>query len=264
LPTIDPPPLPPSPHPTPPAEEQLQQLLRGVTDALLGWFVCRPVGQLAPSMREAAVTLSLQRWLQQRPAAQPAAAAAPRPPVLFAVLLSGQDHHGASTSLQYRLLQPAALEAGAGASPGGGGAGGAAAGSSSAAPPGHQAGPLVAVPLQTLNLGRSLGQHHAAPGGMTSAQHVDGSGLGAAMQQLPGPQAAGLEERLGAAAGAAGKQVADLAGACGALLARVSDLAGTLGPAEAEVAGLAAQRAQLLQQLHELRWQDAPGSTPSG
>mmetsp|Transcript_28693 Transcript_28693/g.63184 ORF Transcript_28693/g.63184 Transcript_28693/m.63184 type:complete len:248 (+) Transcript_28693:38-781(+) len=74
-------------------------------DPLLGWFSFRSSSPCHPSMREAAVSQSLQacpifldHQRQNNSSGRPA-------PLLFMVVSSSHDHAGATTSMQYRTFQ---------------------------------------------------------------------------------------------------------------------------------------------------------------
>lgn len=122
------------------------------------------------------------------------------------------------------------------------------------------AGPLVGVPLRTLNLGRSLGQqhHHAQAGSAASAegsaqqhQQVDGSGLGAALQHAAHGKGEPLAAQLRVVADAAAEQVAGLQGACEVLLARVEVAAERAGGQQLELATLRGRADGLLLELQQ-------------
>eukprot|EP00877_Chromochloris_zofingiensis_P001496 jgi/Chrzof1/11347/Cz05g33080.t1 len=85
---------------------------------IVGWFSYRPSTPLQPSMRDVAITASLQQWLMQHQHASSSTAppttqanapghqqAVAQPPVVFAVITSGSEHGGATLSLQYMMYQ---------------------------------------------------------------------------------------------------------------------------------------------------------------
>ncbi len=92
----------------PAAEDRLEALAPPGSGAPLGWLCSRPGTSLAaPSMREAAVTASLHQLLRRRcqdggGGAGGQDTAHGGVPTLLLVLTSGQEHGGATLSLEQR------------------------------------------------------------------------------------------------------------------------------------------------------------------
>ena len=193
--------------------------------SIVGWFVVRPPQEqqqanddasgapssssspLLPSLREAAVTRSLQQWLSSNQNKQHARS-------VFCCIESRREHGGATTTAAYRFFEAAPEQ--------GGGAAGAAAPS--------QPLPLRALPCHVANLGHAawlresgrLGgggasslrhQHHHDAAGRHRVEEEEedgeedeeddgeaGGGGAAALAELDGPSLAALRQAAAAAA----------------------------------------------------------------
>ncbi|KAF8073246.1 hypothetical protein HT031_000907 [Scenedesmus sp. PABB004] len=215
--------LPSAPRRRPPARTRAGDRLAALVEAaggggdgaqqqrLLGWFSFRPGTPCTPSMREAAVTRSLQDW------ADAAARREPRPawlapggqPLVFGLVSSGADHNAATISLPHKFFRLRRE----GEAPGGGGSRPAASGGGGRAPArGPEHPTLAALALTVHNLGQTAMTKAAAGGGAASSwgsaalpalgcalAPPGGGGLGAELQaQLASASAAAAGEGVGA------------------------------------------------------------------
>ncbi len=229
---------------------KLAAITAGAPGQPIGWFMHRPGTPQHPSLREALVTASLQQWLAQQQQQQQTSSshatsgssssrAAPSvgqsspqlPPVVFGVIGSGEDHAGATITLQYRMFQAIAAPSPA----------------SSTDSTGTSRAGLQPLQLQTLNLGRSLGHHADAGSSSSSSMGFEGATFGAALDAAPPEEAQQLLRQLEAAAAA--QQVGAIEGVYGALLRRLEGLATEVGGQMAEVDILRQQQEVLPAQL---------------
>jgi len=195
--------------------ERLQELMGVGRDPIIGWFSSRGQDTLCqPSMRETAVTLSLQNWMQQQvdQSGQP-------PPVLMALLMQHPDHGGATLTLDYRYFYL------------------------SGGQPTHGLQPLE---LSITNLAQGLG--HKAYEGLSSVMAHACSLARAAGAGVGQPPAAGLTT----AAEAALKQVADIEGNHQALLRELQAVCRQVTEGSAQLQQLEKEGIQLAAELAAL------------
>ena len=216
--------------------------------AVLGWFSYRPGTPDVPSMREAAVTRSLQRHLAAADAGTSSSSSSsttsksggggggssgdggggggsapsspPLPPVVFLLITGAAGHGGATLRLSYRAFQAAGGSSGSRGNRGSGGA--------------DYGGGLAPVELATLNLGDVLGAAHAQPpfAAPALAAALTAPGGGAALVSA-------LERRLRDSAAASGAACDAVEGVCDALL---SELRAATERAQASASAVAAAR----------------------
>lgn len=249
--------------------------------SVLGWFSYRP-GMLpigAPSMREAAVTLSLQRHLaataagaaatgngSKQGAASAAAAAAttsgatssgrdeedqaPGGDTVFMLLTSGTGHGGATLSVDYRAFQvarPAAAQAPAPLGVNSGSGSGISAMESGAV--------LEPLEVTTINLAEVLSAAHTRPPfaapALAAALAAGGGG-----SVLP----SALERRLRDSASSAACDAVE--GVCGAMLGELKNLSEAVGAASASLAAARERNARLIARLAAVS--DADGACGAG
>ncbi len=95
----------PIPNPALAPEEKLSQLLAPGRDPLIGWFSFRASTPLHASMREAAVTQSLQQRQSATASAQSSGQQQQQQsqqPMLLMLISTQMEHNGATLTMQYR------------------------------------------------------------------------------------------------------------------------------------------------------------------